>query len=192
MMKKKQFIVLGTLFILSLALFLGVKVWNKNQTAKEEAQTEAEKENLVIHQMDKSTIHQITYEYENEKIELVKEEDGWKYVGDKERTIDTSDVNDMLSRFASVEARTILSDVTDLEQYGLAQGYREIVCQTTEGESFCYFLGDQNGITGNYYIMLPEDPTRVYAVSNLYANSFSKSLEDITVVEEEDAEEVTE
>lgn len=186
-MKKqgKQLCILGGLLVLCLLLFGGAKLLNAKQSSDQEEAARQESESLQVHTLAKDTICKISYEYEGYTIVLVKEDSLWKAQGEPDRNLKTTYITTMTNQLAAVDAQTVIEDVTDLEQYGLAEGYRTISCETTEGETFTYYLGDQNGITGNFYIRLPEEETTVYAVSNLYSNAFSYSLEDLTEVEEE-------
>ena len=195
-MKKqgKQLCILGGILVLCLLLFGGAKLLNAKQSSDQEEAARQESESLQVHTLAKDTICKISYDYEGNTIVLVKEDSLWKAQGEPDRNLKSTYITSMTNQLAAVDAQTVIEDVTDLEQYGLAHGYRTISCETTEGETFTYYLGDQNGITGNYYIRLPKEETTVYAVSNLYSNAFSYSLEDLTEAEEKNeslAEEMT-
>ena len=185
-MKKqgKQLCILGGFLVLCLLLFGGAKLISSHQNSAREEAARQESEQLQVHTLAKDTICKISYEYEGSTIILVKEDSLWKAQGEPDRNLKTTYTTTMTNQLAAVDAQTVIEDVTDFEQYGLAEGYRTISCETTEGEIFTYYIGDQNGITGNYYIRLPEEEATVYAVSNLYANAFNYSLDDLTEVEE--------
>lgn len=181
-MKKqgKQLCILGGVLVLCLLLFGGARLLSSQKASAEEEAARQESESLQVHTLAKDSICKITYEYEGSTIVLVKEDSLWKAQGEPDRNLKATYLSTMTNQLAAVDAQTVIQNVTDLEQYGLAEGYRTISCETSEGETFTYYIGDQNGITGNYYIRLPEDDSTVYAVSNLYFNAFNYSLDDLT------------
>ncbi len=184
--QKKQFLVLVILLILCIAAYAGVRIYNQKQSEKEEAKEAAEK--ITLTDLKSDDITAFSYQYEDQTLEFVKEEDTWYYNKDKTIPIDSSKITSMLSGILSVEATDKITDYDSLSDYGLDNPSNTITVTTADGTTTLK-VGSENTMLSEYYLMKDEDQT-VYLSSTSVGTSFEKSIEDLT--KEPDTETETE
>lgn len=185
-MKKqpKQLIILLAIMIILVAGFFGVRQYNKVQDSKGLDVVETS-----IVAIPAEDIIKISYDYEGETYTVEKEEDAWYDAADHTKNLTQYRINNIADALASLSATQVIESVTDMSQYGLAEGYRTISFETA-GESYIFYLGEQNTITQDYYICKPSEG-KVYAVEAGFANKFNFSLEDIVEEAEESTQETS-
>lgn len=184
--QKKQFLILVILFILCVAAYVGIRIYNQKQSEKEEAKEAAEK--ITLTDLKSDDITAFSYQYEDQTLEFVKEEDTWYYNKDKTILIDSSKITSMLSGILSVEATDKITDYDSLSDYGLDNPSNTITVTTADGTTTLK-AGSENTMLSEYYLMKDEDQT-VYLSSTSVGASFAKSVEDLT--KEPDTETETE
>lgn len=185
-MKKqpKQLIILLAILVILAAGFFGVRQYNKAQSNKA-----AQDAGTAVVAVDAEDIVKISYDYEGETYAMEKEEDTWYDVSDHSRNLIQYRIESIASSLASLSATQMIENVTDMSQYGLAEGYRTISFETAT-ESYIFYLGDQNTITGDYYLCKPSEAT-VYTVDSIFVSRFNYSLDDMVEAEEESTEEAS-
>ncbi|MCM1568986.1 MAG: DUF4340 domain-containing protein [Roseburia sp.] len=166
------------LLVLALALlgaaFFGLQKYNEAQEEKEAAGTDT----IPVVELASEEIVRISYEYEGETYRLEKRGDTWYDEEDESRGLTQYRITAIASRLASLAANQVITEVTDMEQYGLAEGYRRVSFETA-GVSYIFYLGDQNPITSDYYICKPSERC-VYAVDSNIVSQFDYTLEELT------------
>ena len=184
--QKKQFLILVILFIHCVAAYVGIRIYNQKQSENEEAKEAAEK--ITLTDLKSDDITAFSYQYEDQTLEFVKEEDTWYYNKDKTIPIDLSKITSMLSGILSVEATDKITDYDSLSDYGLDNPSNTITVTTADGTTTLK-VGSENTMLSEYYLMKDEDQT-VYLSSTSVGTSFAKSVEDLT--KEPDTETETE
>lgn len=174
--QKKQFLILVILLILCVAAYVGIRIYNQKQSEKEEAKEAAEK--ITLTDLKSDDITAFSYQYEDQTLEFVKEEDTWYYNKDKTIPIDSSKITSMLSGILSVEATDKITDYDSLSDYGLDNPSNTITVTTADGTTTLK-VGSENTMLSEYYLMKDEDQT-VYLSSTSVGTSFAKSVEDLT------------
>lgn len=185
-MKKqpKQLIILLAILVILAAGFFGVRHYNKAQSNKAAQDT-----GTAVVAIDAEDIVKISYDYEGETYAMEKENDTWYDASDHSRNLTQYRIESIASTLASLSANRVIENVTDMSQYGLAEGYRTISFETAT-ESHIFYLGDQNTITGDYYLCKPSEGT-VYTVDSTFVSRFNYSLDDMVEAEEESTEEAS-
>lgn len=179
--QKTQMLVLLLILVLLGAGFLGIRQYNKVQSEKS-----AEDDNSVIAaQINAEDILKFSYDYQEENYTFEKVDGVWYLGNDHSVNLRQSGVNTMITGFAPLEAEQVIENVTDMSQYGLEQPKRTITLETAE-ETYTFQVGDNNTMSGIYYLKKPEENT-VYLVDAAVINRFNKTPEDL-----EEAEESTE
>lgn len=182
--RKQLMLLIAVLAILAIGYFV-LKQYNASQEKKESADT-----GIFLTEVNADEIVKITYDYDGATYSFEKDGDTWYDTADRSRKLTQYSITAMASNLAGLTATQVLENVTDLEQYGLTEGYR-VICFETATESVIYYLGDQNAITEEYYLCKPSEST-VYLVGATLANRFNYTPEDLTEEEEETSENVTE
>lgn len=173
-MKKQQKQLTALLVILFVLVvgFLGLQYYNKRQ---EDRSQELQGETVLSIEDD---IVRISYDYEGTQYEYDKVDDTWYYTPDHDLTLYQYRLQHIVEKSRLLTATAVITDVTDLSQYGLAEGYQTVTLETGN-ESYTLWIGDENAITGDRYVCLPQDDTTVYAVDNTFAVAFELNVEDI-------------
>lgn len=183
--QKKQFAVICVLLVLCIAGFLLLRNHNKKQEEQEETE-----ETFAVTELNVEDITSFSYYYHGEKLTFTKSGEDWLYEGDHSVDIDEDLITSMLSAAAGVTASDEVTEYEDLSEYGLEEPSNTIVLTTGEGDTTLYF-GSENEILSKTYIKTDASDT-VYLTGSSLAGLFEKSIEDLTVAEEETAVEGTE
>lgn len=180
-MKKQKIQLL--ILVLGLALlgggYLGLQKYNEAQNNKAE---EVQEINLLA--LEAEDIIRIAYDYEGNHYSYEKTEDTWYYTEDRELSLTQSSFALLTMRLAELAVETVISDVTDMEQYGLTEPYRIFTFATAE-EEYEFYIGDRNDITYDYYICRPGENT-VYLVESALISYLNKSVDDLVEETEEE------
>lgn len=183
--QKKQLILMVVLLGLLVGGYFALVKYNEWSEQKE--QEDALGQIISVTALEEGSITAISYEYEGETISLVKEGENWSYEGDSSLAIEQSTVETMAKRMASIEAERAITDVTDMEQYGLGESARKVKV-TTQDATYSFRIGDYNSSGSVYYWGVEGDST-VYTVGGVNVTCFNHSLEDLLVEVEASVEE---
>lgn len=176
---------LAVLVVLVGGFFL-LRAYNDKQA---EAADETESTTITIVDGDSDDVTGLSYVYDGETYTFEKEDDTWYYADDHSINITQATITTMISRVMPLEAEQVITDVTDYDQYGLAEPERTITI-TTADASYTYYIGDANEIMdGNYYLQV-DGSEDVLLVDYYIVTSFNKTLDDL--IEEEEEAETTE
>lgn len=173
--KRQMLILLGILVLLG-AGFFAVRQYNQNQSLQPQEET-----GITVVDIQADEIVSFSYDYEDVTYSFEKEEDTWYAAEDHSLNLVQSSVSYMLTDVAPLIADQVIENVTDMSQYGLAEPSRTISFETAS-ESYIFYVGDYNDVSGVYYICKPSETT-VYVVPALTVNGFNYTLEDL--IEEE-------
>lgn len=181
--QKVQMLILAVILVLLGAGFLGLQRYNAVQKDKEAEKTDT----IPVVELEPEDIIKISYEYEGTVYVLEKRGDTWYDTEDENRVLTQYRITAIAEKLASLTANQVIAEVTDLEQYGLAEGYRTIGFETS-GVSYLFYIGDRNGITSDYYICKPSE-RYVYAVDSSIVTQFNHTLDELTEKTEESSAE---
>lgn len=182
-MKKQKVQIWIFLIVLVICVFgyLAAKQLPEEETAvSSEAQTVS---NVV-----KENVVELSYIYEGEIIELVKNEDAWQLKEDDSIKLDQDQIETMLGYVCSISTDTVIEEPEDLVNYGLSNPANTICLTLKDGGVVQLLIGDCMDITGEYYALLAGDP-KVYTISSYIVTNFEKSLDELIDTTEETTEE---
>lgn len=184
-MKKqgKQMIIMLVVLVLLVGGYLGLRRYNEVQSMKT-----VEEEVDYIVSLEEDSVIKFTYEYEGTEYTYEKKDDTWYYTGDPEITLTQYRLTNIAGKMEEMIAQDTIADVTDMEQYGLAEPTRTFSFETAT-ERYEFYVGDYNDFTGMYYICKPGENT-VYTVNA--ATVTCMNLDVMEIVEEEESTEATE
>ena len=182
--QKKQFFII----ICILVLCVGGYLVAKNLPDKEE--TTVGTESHTVTSIVQDNVTGLSYLYEGDIVDLVKEDGVWKSNEDKSLSLDQTAISNMLSYVCSITTDTVIENPESVSEFGLTNPENTICLTLADGSSVQLLVGDYLDIAEAYYAQLAGD-TNVYTIANYIPSTFSKSL-DMLVAEEETTEEVTE
>lgn len=184
--QKKQFIGICILVIVCVAAYFGLKTYNEK--AAEQEQKEEESKKIEAVNIDKDAVKSFSYQIDGNTITFEKEEDTWYYQPDHSINIDQDAISTMLDAVTAVTAEEKLENVEDTSEYGF-DSPTNVLTFTMEDGTRTITIGMQNEITSEYYIM-DNNSSAIYVVETNLNTTFSKSVEDV-IVEEEETEDTT-
>lgn len=179
--QKNQLIILGILLVVIIAAYLGMKFYNKNHSEDETDVT-----TYPITQADKAAVTEFTFTNENGTFSFQKEEDTWYYTEDRAFQVDTVSLEDMIISAVSMTSEDKMDNVTDLSQYGLDKPVMNVSFKT-ESETVTIHIGDYNSTISKYYAYV-EGTNTVYTIDSTIQSTFTKTPEDLKVIETESTE----
>lgn len=180
--QRKQFILLVVVFVALLAVFFGLKSYNKKQA---EIPVEEEPKDVVV-EVEKDDIVKLTYDYEGETLSFEKVDDIWYYAEDHSLKITQYLVKSMLAGLSPFEVEDTFENVTDMAQYGLEEPER-VISFEANGNTYTVNVGSHNSASKLYYIAFPGENT-VYTIESYKIILFDESLEDLIEKPEETTE----
>lgn len=187
-MKKQnaQMIVLLTILILCVCGYFVVK-------SIPEEESKVTSESYTVSNVVEEDVIGISYFYEGNIIDLVKENDTWTLKEDASLGLDQATIESMLGYVCSITTDTVIDSPDSLAEYGLSNPSNTI-CLTLSDESVVQILiGDYMDMTGEYYALLAGD-ANVYTISSYIPVAFEKSVDELIIIEEtieETTEEMT-
>lgn len=180
--QRKQFVITVVLLLVLVLAYIGIHIYNQKQEEKKEKE---EKENeITVTELDTDDVTAFSYQVSGETLSFTKDGDEWVYDQDTSLDLDEDVVNGMIEKAASLTADDSFDDYDSLADYGLDQPSNTITLTTKESTTTLY-LGNQNAMTSQYYLMTGDGET-VYAVDNTLSTTFSKTVD--SLVKEEDTQ----
>ena len=158
MRQKKTLIILTLVFAGLLALYAGIRMYQKKQSEQKRSS-----DKLIIKNMSDLT-------------SFVKRNGTWFYEKDSEFPLEQSYLTSMASQFQKIEAVRKLKNGDSLEDYGLEHPAYTIRVKDKKGTQTTYYIGSASG--DNYYLTL-DDKSTVYTVSADLLSGLSYSLNDM-------------
>lgn len=180
--QRRQFVITVVILLVLVLAYVGIHIYNQKQEEKKEKE---EKENeITVTELDTDDVTAFSYQVSGETLSFTKDGDEWVYDQDTSLDLDEDVVNGMIEKAASLTADDSFDDYDSLADYGLDQPSNTITLTTKESTTTLY-LGNQNAMTSQYYLMTGDGET-VYAVDNTLSTTFSKTVD--SLVKEEDTQ----
>ena len=181
--QKKQLLVLLVLLILLILAYIGISFYN---TSKEEEEAEqAEAETIHVTSLSVSDITEFSYVLDGETLSFTKNGSDWSYDADQSIDIDEDVLETLLEKAADITSTEEVTEYDILADFGLEEP-ANVISLTTEEATTTIYVGSENEVTGDYYLMLADGDT-IYVVDSTVATGFNKTIEDLTA-EPEDTE----
>ena len=180
--QRRQFVITVVILLVLVLAYVGIHIYNQKQEEKKEKE---EKENeITVTELDTDDVTAFSYQVSGETLSFTRDGDEWVYDQDTSLDLDEDVVNGMIEKAASLTADDSFDDYDSLADYGLDQPSNTITLTTKESTTTLY-LGNQNAMTSQYYLMTGDGET-VYAVDNTLSTTFSKTVD--SLVKEEDTQ----
>lgn len=182
-MKKKKIQLLVLVFLCLLCV--GAYLFVKNMEFAQEETLSAQQVTVTDFDSGDVTALSVTGDH---NMNFVKEEDKWVNADDREMTLDQNQISSLVNNIAGMATESVVEEPEDLSEYGLDNPVRTIKAEMKDGSSVIIYVGNQNDLTGDYYIRL-EGEDRLYGISSYVVTAFDKDPEEFI---EETTEETTE
>ena len=183
--QKRQMIVMIVLLAVLAGAYFGVRQYRKVLANKP-----AEDTSVTVLSASAEDLVSFSYILDGEEYAFEKNDDVWYATDDPDRTLIQYKVKAMANALTPLAATQAIEQVTDPEQYGLIEPSLVITANTSEG-SFTFYVGDQNDLTGEYYLRADAQDI-VYTVASSKVSSFCYTMDELTETEEEASTEASE
>lgn len=170
--------------VLALSGLTGVYFYLKDYNAKQdEAALEAAAGEEILC-METDDLSKISFLLGGEEVTFQKEENGWRLASDETFPVDETALLSPIGQLDPLMAVRVLEDAEDSTEYGMENPQNRIILETQEGETRTITIGDTNDGTGNDYLMVDADGSKIYTVESSLRTAFSDDLYDYAVSEE--------
>lgn len=122
-----------------------------------------------------------SYQYNNETLSFVKEDDTWYYEADKSIALDQDAVGTLVTTVAQLTADQEIKDYEDLSEYGLETPSNTITLTTVDGTT-TLLIGNKNDMLSQYYVKTDQSDSIYLAGSAVYT-TYQKGIADLTAAE---------
>ena len=180
--QKKQFFIIICILVLCVGGYFVAK-----NLPDEEEETTVGTQSHTVTSIVQDNVTGLSYLYEGDIVDLVKEDGVWKSSEDKSLSLDQTAVSNMLSYACSITTETVIENPESVSEYGLTNPQNTICLTLTDGSSVQLLIGDYLDIAEAYYAQLAGD-ANVYTIANYIPSAFSKSLDMLVAAEEETTE----
>lgn len=184
--QQKQLVVLLVIAVVAIIVYIGVCIYNDKLEEKENVQLEEEAKESLLLSIDSNLLRSFSYTVDGTKLEFEKQDNTWVYKADSSIDIDEDAIETMLEDIFVLSKENTIENVEDLSLYGLDSVTNTISFVIDEDEYIIY-VGDENSMTGEYYIML-NDSKNVYTITTDLNSTFSETVDDLTVEEKTESE----
>ena len=174
-MKKKG--KMAACLILLIVLVAVLVVRKKNGTAgtdSSSSDSSADAEKVV--DFDKDDVTAISVQLNGETMSFTKTDDTWSYDQQADFPLDESHITSSLSSLCSMTAQRVLEgdEIDSMADFGLETPPEEITVTTGDTKT-TISVGDKNS-SGQYYIYLNDDTSKVYMVSTPLGTMFPSDI----------------
>ena len=177
--QKKQLIALCILLLICIVAWVGLTKWNKSQEQKKQEEAEASK--VTVTDVNTEDVNAFSYQYNNETLSFVKEDDTWYYEADKSISLDQDTMETLIATTAQLTAEQEIKDYEDLSEYGLETPSNTITLTTGDGTT-TLLIGNKNDMLSQYYVKTNQSDSIYLAGSAVYT-TYQKGIADLTVTE---------
>lgn len=177
--QKNQLIALCVLLLICIVAWVGLTKWNKSQEQKKQEEEEASK--VMVTDVNTEDVNAFSYQYNNETLSFVKEDDTWYYEADKSIALDQDAVETLVITAAQLTADQEIRDYEDLSEYGLETPSNTITLTTGDGTT-TLLIGNKNDMLSQYYVKTDQSNSIYLAGSAVYT-TYQKGIADLTVTE---------
>lgn len=170
--KTRQTVTILVLCVLLVGAGIGYYALIKHQTAQQKEEKENENAGIELYSWDINEIEKIYFKSQKAEMTLVKEKEQWKKQDEKDFPLEQNRVDAMLGAVAAISADKIAAeDVTDLEQYQLAEPELLVQIQDSEGNQKTIAVGKESLAGGGRYAYC-DDSSKVYIVTTSVFSNF--------------------
>lgn len=181
-MKSKQLIIGVIILVLCVGGYFGLRAYNANEEKKEAAKT------VTPVGVNQDEVTGFTYMYDDGILIFEKDGDNWFYKDNTELDMSEDTISSMLEAVCTVTSEEMVT-AENLSDYGFDTPENTITLITAEGTTEIA-VGMYNDMLSKYYINI-NGSNDMYLISGDMVTAFERSLDDLTVVEDESEDEET-
>ncbi len=170
-------VLFGALLVLVGAWYLAATLSDRQQADQAE-QAHGDPTDIAVGPAEE--INSLAWDYFGDAVSLALEDGTWVNANDGTCPIDQNAVQDLVQAAATVSASDVIEDVTDFDQYGLADAAFTVIAATSEAVD-SYTIGNTTP-TGEYYIRMNGED-KVYVASATLAQAFERPLDELLLLE---------
>ena len=189
--KTVKMVIAVAVLVVCCGAYAGVKTYVAKQEQKESEEETEEKTTVFSASAD--DIQSLDFMIDKNETTFEKDNDQWIKKDEKEFPVNQTTLDDAASSVTFIESDRVLSDVEDLEEYGLdtPSNTLKIVTKDSGDDSSedsaddsaktvttTLYVGDENSSTSQYYVYKDDDKTTVYMVDASSIEPFTKDLYD--------------
>ena len=179
--KIKLTLSVAALVVLSVS-YAGIKIYVRNQ---KEAESDVTDDTEIIYSADADQINAIEFLTDGQETTFEKNEDGvWTCKREPEFPVNQSSIENLKGYLCELSSQRTLTDVENLEQYGLDDPQNIITVRTVDGDSFNLEVGEENTSVNAFYAKQKENDQTVYLISSSIIEEFSDNLYDYAQMDE--------
>jgi len=180
--QKRQFLIIICILVLCVGGYFAAK------NIPEEEEIAVGTESHTVTSITESEVTGISYLYDGDIVELVKEDEVWKSKDDKSLSLEQTAVTTMLSYVCSITTDTVIENPQNTDEFGLNNPENTICITLADKSSVQLMIGDYLDITGEYYAQIAGDEN-VYTISSYIPSYFHKSVDMLVESEDETTQE---
>ena len=178
-MKKKKWIppviCLGVLIFLLIVYF----VLKNQNTAPEDKEITAE----AVTSLTADDVTEISFYIEGIKYSFIRESGTWYQSDNRDFPANQDKISSMVSTFTDLTAERKLTDVENLENYGLKKPVNTVTLTSSDKNRLTIYIGNKNKDTGSTYIRISGDDTVVYVTDTDCTGALPGKLMELAVEE---------
>lgn len=182
MKEKKRLAILTVIFLILLALLIGLRFFNKKEEAKKEQQEQQAQMEVTNFSGE---LKSITYKNDSGKVQLRKKKEQWYFAGDTKTELDQSYLDTMESEILGLTAERELENPDELKYYELDAPAYTIRAVDEEGNQMTIYIG--NSSDSEYYFTV-DDKEKVYVGGSTLVSSIQYEKDQLIKKDTDDSE----
>lgn len=183
MKKHKGLIVLSVVFVVLLAIYIGVVLSGSSDDSSDSTQDDTDAVTYPVASIDAKSLTKISYTYLEKTYSFVLNDDGsaWLWKEDPDLILSVDKFTYMINAFTNLSSSVMLENVTDSEltAYGLNTPTAVIRFSDSVNGELCFNIGIKNTYNGMYYINEASSPSNVYMVEEGLLSKFKYTPDDM-------------
>lgn len=189
---KKQLIQFGAIICVLLSCIGGYFLM-KNYFSEKKAEKENAGKVEAFAIDDYTKITRLTYSYNDETVNLLKDGDEWISGEDSKMNLNGDTIEqEMLIQLSRINAEEVIENADNIEEYGFEKDKDgNITPDTTtikamdfDDNSYIVYIGASNPYDSSKYYMMTEGDDNIYVINSSVPDAFSRSATDLKKVEE--------
>ena len=176
--KKTLVLLLGIL--VGLGILLAVVSAVKRSSAQREAEEAAAQDAASVITETEAAYSSLTYDNGNATLSFHLDEAGkWVWSDDPEFPLDDSTIQSILTLLTNLKPQQTITEGDTLEAYGLDQPFATLTAAKPDGGTLTISLGNTTTDGNSYYMLMNEQESPVYIISNSLYTEMSKTIYDM-------------
>ena len=176
--KKTLVLLLGIL--VGLGILLAVVSAVKRSSAQREAEEAAAQDAASVITETEAAYSSLTYDNGSATLSLHRDEAGkWVWSDDPEFPLDDSTIQSILTLLTNLKPQQTITEGDTLEAYGLDQPFATLTAAKPDGGTLTISLGNTTTDGYSYYMLMNEQESPVYIISNSLYTEMSKTIYDM-------------